>query len=334
MATINATVATLLDHAKRLDPDGKIAKIAELLSQSNEMLLDCQYKEGNLPTGHRSTIRTALPGVGFRRLNAGTLPTKSRTGQTEDATAILEAWAQCDLKVAELNGNSAEFRMSENIAFIEAMAQEMQGTMLYGNGGTDPEEFDGFMTRYASTSAVNGQNVLLGGGAGADNSSILLVCWGENVHGIYPKGSKAGLSHVDHGTQVIQNAGGVTGALMAAYMDQYTWEGGLHVRDWRYAVRIANIDISLLVANAGTTEADLTLLMIKAWHRIPSWVGVRGAWYVNRTVAQMLDVQRRDQVTAGGGLSYANVDGQWVNTFRGLPIRTCDQMIEAEALVS
>lgn len=333
MAAVNAGRATLLDHAKRMDPDGKIAKIAELLSQSNEMLLDCQYKEGNLPTGHRSTVRTGLPGVGFRRLNQGTTPTKSRTGQTEDATAILEAWATCDLKVAALNGNTAEFRMSENIAFIEAMAQAMQATMLYGNGGTDPEEFDGFMTRYNSTTAANGQNVLLAGGAGADNSSILLVAWGEGVHGIYPKGSKAGLEHFDHGTQVLQNAGGVTGALLNVYMDQYVWEGGLHNRDWRDTVRIANIDISDLIANAGA-QAELTELMTKAWHRIPSWVGKRAAWYVNRTVAEMLDIQRQDKVSAGGGLTYENVDGMWVNKFRGIPIRTCDQMLETEGLAA
>lgn len=332
MATINATVATLLDHAKRLDPDGKVAKIAEMLSQSNEMLLDCLYKEGNLPTGHRSTLRTALPGVGFRRLNAGTTPTKSRTGQTEDATAILEAWGQTDVKVAALNGNTADFRASENVAFIEAMGQEMQGTMLYGNGGTDPEEFDGFSTRYAATSAANGQNIILGGGAGSDNSSMWLVCWGENVHGIYPKGSQAGISHVDHGTVVVQNAGGVTGALMSAYMDQWTWEGGLHIRDWRYAVRIPNIDISALVAES--SDADLVKLLIKAWHRIPSWAGVRAAIYTNRTVAEYLDIQRREAVQTGGQLSYKEVDGQMVNAFRGIPIRTCDQLLETEALVS
>lgn len=332
MATINATVATLLDHAKRLDPDGKIAKIAEILSQSNEMLLDCLYKEGNLPTGHRSTLRTALPGVGFRRLNAGTLPTKSRTGQTEDATAILEAWGQTDVKVAALNGNTAEFRASENVAFIEAMGQEMQATMLYGNGGTDPEEFDGLATRYSATSQANGQNIILGGGSGSDNSSVWLVCWGENIHGIYPKGSQAGLQHVDHGTQVVQNAGGVTGALMSAYMDQWTWEGGLHLRDWRYAVRIANIDISNLVAES--SDADLVKLLIKAWHRIPSWAGVRAAIYTNRTCAEYLDIQRREAVQTGGQLSYKEVDGMMVNTFRGIPIRTCDQLLETEATVS
>ena len=71
MATINATTLTLLDHAKRLDPDGKVAAIAELLSQSNEMLTDMLYKEGNLPTGMRSTLRTQLPSVAFRRVNEG-----------------------------------------------------------------------------------------------------------------------------------------------------------------------------------------------------------------------------------------------------------------------
>ena len=56
-------VLTLADWAKRLDPQGKVPTIVELLAQSNPILDDVAYMEGNLPTGHRVTVRTGLPDV-------------------------------------------------------------------------------------------------------------------------------------------------------------------------------------------------------------------------------------------------------------------------------
>ena len=330
MAELSTLRPTLVDVAKRLDPDGKIAAIAELLAQTNPILQDMVFKEGNLPTGHRSTARTTLPGVSWRRVNAGTTPTKSKTAQTEDQTAILDAWSEIDKKVADLNGNTAAWRLSEASAFIEAMNQEMVGTLFYGNSNTDEKEFTGFAPRYANPSGSTGQNVLDAGGSGSDNTSIFLVVWGDNCHGIYPKGSTAGLKHTDYGLQVIENAGGVSGALMEGYRDHYEWEMGLHIRDWRYVVRIGSIDVSNL---GGASEADLTKFMTKAVHRIPMLAAGRAAFYCNRTVAQYLDIQRQAAVAGGGQLSYQVVDGIWTSMFRGIPIRTVDQIVENEAAV-
>jgi hypothetical protein len=243
---------TLLDWAKRLDPDGKVPVIVELLSQTNEILMDMVWREGNLPTGHRTTVRTGLPTVAWRLLNQGVQPSKSTTAQIDEQAGMLEAWSSVDKDLAILNGNVNAFRLSEAKAFLEAMNQEMAQTLFYGNAGLAPEEFTGLSVRYSLSTAANGSHVLKAGGAGADNASMWLVVWGEEtVTGIFPKGSKAGLIHEDRGEQVLQNAGGVTGAQMVALVERFQWKGGIAVKDWRYAVRICNIDVSDLVANAG-----------------------------------------------------------------------------------
>ena len=334
MATINSTVLSLLDWAKRIDPDGKTAAIAELLSQYNEILTDMQWMEGNLPTGHRTIVRTGLPTVAWRLLNAGVATSKSTTAQIDEQTGMLEAWSEVDRDLAELNGNVGAFRLSEASAFIESMNQEMAQTLFYGNSGVSPEEFTGFSPRYSSLSAVNGSNVITGSGAGADNSSVWLVVWGpQTVHGIYPKGSKAGLVHEDLGLATIESAGGIgTGTRMRAYRDHWQWKCGIALRDWRFVVRIPNIDISNLVAKS--SAADLIELMIKAIHRIPSLKMGRPVFYMNRTCFQMLDIQRRDDVIAGGGLTYSDVDGVMTANFRGIPVRKCDALIETEAVVA
>jgi hypothetical protein len=330
MPLLNANALTMADWAKRLDPDGKTPKIVEMLSQTNEVLADMLFMEGNLPTGHRTTVRTGLPTVAWRLLNQGVQPSKSTTAQIDEACGMLEAWSEVDVEIANLNGNSASFRLSEAQAFIEAMNQEMASTLFYGNSGVSPEEFTGLAARYSSTSAANGQNIVVGGGAGGqtDCMSIWLICWGANtIHGIFPKGSKAGLDHFDHGEETVETTAGIAGTRMRAYRDQYRWKTGIALRDWRYVVRIPNIDKS-------ADNADYIDLMTKAYHRILNLNMGNCAFYMNRTIRQRLDLLRRADVSTGGGLTYENVDGKIVPNFRGIPVRVCDALLESEDAIS
>ena len=328
MSTIGAKVLTLLDWVKSQDPNGKVADVVELLSQTNGVLDDMLFKEGNLPTGHQTTVRTGLPSVFWRLLNQGVAPSKSTKANITEGLGMLEAWSEVDKDLANLNGDVNAFRLSEAKAFIEAMNQEMAQTFFYGNSSTSPEEFNGLAIRYSSTSAGNGQNIIDGGAAGGqtDCLSIYLVCWGEEtIHGIFPKGSTAGIVHEDLGLQTVSDATGAGAAKYRAYQEHWQWKCGIALKDWRYVVRIANIDQSLLVAE--TTAADLTKLMIKAVHRLPNAKMGRCAFYANRTIVEFLDIQRRSDVSAGGGLTYMDVDGKNVPSFRGIPIRTCDALI-------
>lgn len=336
MVILSATVQTLADFAKGLDPNGTVATVIELLAQSNALLDDMLWKEGNLPTGERTTVRTGLPTVAWRLLNQGVSGSKSTKAQIDEQCGMLEAWSEVDKDLAELNGNTAAFRLSEAKSFIEAMNQEMAQTFFYGNSGTSPEEYTGLAIRYSSLSAANAQNIVSGGGSGSVNSSIWLVGWGEqSIHGIYPKGSQAGLMHEDLGLQTIQvQASGaevIGGTRMRAYQDHWQWKCGIALKDWRYVVRIPNIDISNLVGMS--SAADLTTLMIKAIHRIPNPQTVNLVFYMNRSCVEYLDIQRRNDVQAGGSLTYDNVDGKRVMSFRGVPIRVCDTLLETEATV-
>ena len=333
MATLGTNVLTLADWAKRLDPDGKVPSIVELLSQTNEILTDMLWMQGNLETGHRCTVRTGLPTVYWRLLNQGTQPSKSTTAQIDESIGILDAWSEVDKDLAELGGNVNSFRLSEATAFLEAMNQEMASTLFYGNSSTDPEEFNGLSLRYNDLSAANAENIVVGGGSGSDNSSIWLVCWGEQgVFGIFPKGSKAGLEHENLGLVTVETTAGVAGSRMRAYQDHWIWKSGIALKDWRQVVRIPNIDISNLVAES--SAADLIKTMSKAMHRIHSVNMGKCVFYMNRTVFQQLDIQRQSAVSTGGGITYQNVDGKIQPFFRQVPIRICDALTETEATVS
>ena len=339
MATLSNSNLTLADWAKRSDPDGRVPIVAELLSQSNEILDDCVFKEGNLPTGERVVIRTGLPGVYWRALNQGIPSTKSTTAQIDEACGILEARSEVDKDLAMLNGNTAQFRLSEDTAFLEAMNQTQAETMFYGNPGTDPKKFLGLAPRYGDLSADNAVNILSAGGSGSDNASVYLVVWGDNtVYCPFPKGSKAGLTHEDLGEQTVYNSDGTR---LQAFATRYQWKSGLVVKDWRYVVRICNIDISDLLGSTGTqastTSTALIKLMARALYRIPNMAMGRAAFYMNRTVHSGLSIAAMDKsqsvLAIQEGLSQFG-SAQSYLSFLGVPLRRVDALINTEAAVS
>lgn len=330
MATIGNNNPTLLDFAKRQDPDGKIDTIVEMLSEENAILEDMSFVEGNLETGHRTTVRSGMPTATWRKLNYGVQPDKSTTVQVTDSCGMLEAYAEVDKKLADLNGNTSAFRLSEDVAFLESMNQTMADTVFTGDVDVYPERFMGLGPRYDSLSAENGGNIIAGGGSGSDNHSIWLVVWSPTTcHGIFPKGSKAGFSHEDLGEVTLDDA---AGGHYQGYRTHYQWDIGLTVKDWRYIVRIANIDNSALTNNAAS-GANLRELMVKAVHKIPNLSRGRAVFYANRTIETFLDLQTLN--ANNGAYSYSEIMGKKVLSFRGIPIKRCDALLDGtEATIS
>lgn len=338
MATLSAKLLTMVDWAKRLDPDGKTAYIAELLSQTNSMVDDILMKEGNLPTGEQTSIRTGLPSVYYRLTNQGVPNSKSTTAQITENASILEARSQIDCDEAELNGNTSTYRLSEAEAFMEAMSQKFAETLMYGTAA-NPEEFVGFAPRYSDTSAANGENILLAGGSGSDNTSIMLVGWGaKSTFGVFPKGSKVGITHEDLGKG---DAFDENNDRFRAYMDLYKLKAGLVVKDWRYAVRIPNIDVSDLAGLTGTQDitasTSIIKLMSRAIDRLPSQAGIKPAFYANRTVLSHLRLIGLEKSSSAVTVEPAiNQFGQSIQEikFLGVPVRLNDAIVNTEALVS
>lgn len=346
MAIIGSLALTYADWAKRLEDGYRIASIIELLSQTNEILDDMLVVEGNLPTGHKTTVRTGLPQATWRLLNQGVPNAKSATAQIVDACGNLETYAVIDKDIADLNGNTAEFRLSEVRAFLEGMSQQIASTLIYGNQFTNPERFTGFAPRYSTKTIANAQtaaNVLDGGGTASTNTSIWITTWGsDTTHATFPKGKITGLQHRDMGEWPVQDASGNT---YQAYRDHFKWEIGLVLRDWRYTARVANIDVTQLT---GVSAANLINLLVRALYRLPTApAGAtsvqssdtpdiranmgRVVMYCNRVIRTYLDLQAMNKTNVL--LRLEEFQGKVITTFRGLPVRTCDAVLNNEAQV-
>ena len=326
-----ARFPNLVDMAQSLGPDGQVAAVAEILSQTNEMLADVTFIEGNLPTGHRSVVRTGLPTVTWRKFYGGVQPDKSTRAQITDSCGMVEAYAEIDKALADLNGNTAAYRAQEATAFLESMSQELQTKILYGNVFAEPETFLGMSPRYNDKSAQNADNIIDAGGIGTDNASIWLICWSPTtIHGIVPKGSTAGIKMQDLGEVTVENADG-NGGRMQAYRTHFRMDAGIVVRDWRYGVRICNIDKSLLTADL-STGANLPDLMFQAVERLPSLNG-NYAFYMSRDVRTKYR-QQLATITKNSTLSTVDVGGVKSMAFQDeIPIRRVDKLAADEARV-
>lgn len=341
MAGIGATYFDLIDLYKSQNPDGTIADVIEMLTEMNPILEDAIAVECNNGTKHLTTVRTGLPDVTWGKLYAGIPQSKSTKAQVEDTTGFVEALSTIDKRLLELSNNEGAIRLSEAQAFLESMNQEVASKMFYGSTASDPEQFMGLAPRYNSTSAPNGNNIILGGGASTDNTSIWFVTWGDNqTQLLYPKGTQAGVMREDKGEQRVTDGSG-----NAYYVKEelFRWHVGLSVRDWRYNVRIANIDVSNLKLDPGDLANDDTNvsvydLMRKAYWKLQSRrvPGGRQVIYCNRDVMEALDAL---STNSGGSDSFVRlrpmeIQGKEVLTYRGIPIRETDALLNTESLVS
>lgn len=298
------------------------------------------WKEGNLPTGERVVIRTGLPTTYYRALNQGIPSSKSTTAQVDEGCAIIEARSEMDVDLAKLNGNTNQFRLSEDSAFIESMNQTYVNGLFRGDTTVDPKQFLGLQARYNSSTAGNGTNILNAGGTTANvQSSIYLVCWSDRtVYCPFPKGSNAGLMKDDLGVQTIFDGTN----RMQAYVSRFQWKPGLAVKDWRYVVRIANVESSVLFTTSSGTQAtsaatNIIKLMARAMDKIPAFGGVKPCFYMNRTLYSGLRIQALDR-TQGvldieKGLSQFGTPMSWL-TFQGIPIRKVDALTNTESVVA
>lgn len=332
MSTIGNTYLTLADVFKRTDADKQIAAVIELLAQDNPILQEMIVKECNDGTTHLTTVRTGIPEGTWRMLYQGVQPTKSTTAQVRDATGMIEAWSEIDEKLVRMTGDSAGLRLSEAQAFLEGLNQGVATSMFYGDQATSPAKFTGFAPRFNKiATSGSGAQIVDAGGTGSDNTSIWFIVWGENtVHGLYPKGSKAGIDREDKGKQTKTNA---DGSILDVVREKFQWDIGLSVRDYRYVSRIANIDVSDVKAG----NVKLYDFMRKAYYKLKQRrvMGGRAAIYLNTDMLEALDALATNGGTTDNfvRLTRKEIEGEEVLTYRGIPLRESDALLNTEARV-
>lgn len=331
MATIGKNFLTLKDMYSQMEGDGKVtAAVIDLFVSSNAILEDAIAVECNEGTHHKTTVRNGLPQPQFRQFYQGVECQKGDYTPITDDTAMLDDYSEVDKKLADINGNTAQFRLNEAEAHIQGMNKTVKTNMFYGSKGKNACSFNGLANRYNKLSDTEGElgyQVIDAGGTGNDNTSIYFVTWGDrHTHMIYPKGSKAGIQREDKGQVTVQDA---KGRNYEAYRDYFSWDLGLCVRNYRSSARICNIDVAALKGNNGVDIADK---MVEAYYRIEEHaVNGKTVIYANNTVRTALHKQAMAKTNVN--LTIDEFAGKPIVKFLGIPIKPVSEILNTEARV-
>ena len=340
MAALLQTMLQLSDVYKRTDKQG-VADIIEMMNTtSQDIFSDFVMAECNDGTKHTHTIRTGLPTTSWGALYEGIAQSKSQTQQVDDTTGFVEALATVDKRVLDLAGeNRLAVRASESQPFIESMAQELVQALFYHDPATNVRYPKGLGARFgALATAGAGNQIVDAGGTGSDNTSVWMVGWGNHgVCGLYPKGTQAGIKQEDKGEQRVQDANNnpyyVEEEMFSAHM-------GFAVKDWRNVSRVANVDVSDLKAGS----VDIYGFLRQAYYKLnvrrvqkvmDQKAPERTVIYMNRDVLEALDAISTNSAAGDNfiRLRPMEIEGKEVMSYRGIPIRETDALLNTEARV-
>lgn len=334
---------TMLDIAKAMDATGQTieSEVAMLLAQTNSILQDQVFVEGNLINGYQGVIQTGLPKVFYKMIGEPVRSSKATKAQISEGCSILEGRSLVETDLLGGATGIAKERVFQSKAFAESMMQTDARTMFYGSAA-NPKEYVGFANRYRSSSDGNGANIISAGGT-TNLTSVWVIAWGDDtIFATTPMGIKSGIEHKDLGEITITELDSEQHEVQReVYADRWKLRKGLFVKDWRYGVRIANIDTVALKNGTGTQAANARTNIVykieEALSLLPGHSGVKIAIYGNKGVLAGLRALGRDMsqatVETKKGFNQFGKD-IWTTSVEDVPFRICDQLIKAESLVA
>lgn len=342
MSTLTQSTQSMIDQYKNVDGMGRYIDVIEVLNDTSQYILDdWSWMECNSGTKHTRSIRTGLPSVSWGSLYAGIPQSKSAKQTVDDTTGFVEGLSQVDTRQLDLYAeNKVPIRSAEGRTFVESMAQELLSAMFYHDPATNPKYPKGLGARYGALAANGaGNQIVDAGGTGSDNTSIWMVEWGyDGVSAIYPKGTPAGIQRENMGRQRVLDANGDP-----YYVEEelFRTHVGFSLGDWQRVSCVRNIDVSDLEAGS----VDIYKFLRKAYWKLKSRrvnkimdqkAPGRIAIYANKDVCEAMDALATNSGTTDNftRLSWGEIQGQEVMTYRGIPVRETDAILNTEAQVT
>lgn len=322
----NTSKYSLVEQAKRIDPDGDQAKIAEVLNRKmGGILSEAPWMPSNDTWTNKTTRRASLPTGSRRRLNARVTPSVSRTTEIMDVIENLEDYADVDAAIVDSMPSPAMFRSGEVDAFVEGLGQTIVSDILYGDSDADPDSMHGLSARMDT---LDSRFVIGEGGSGSDVTSIYVVNWNANsCHLMYPKNMAAtlGVQHTDKGQVTSETSSGN----MEIYRDHFVIRCGMVVRDPRAIGRLANIESA---GASNTFDEDNLIALLNNMN-----IGDGARIYCNETILTQMQIRLKDK----NNVNYTQDNGDGLSgmppmRFQGIPIRKIDReiLVNTEAAIS
>ena len=302
-------------------------RMLEAQAQTNDIWRILHVQACNDGTGEKVMLRESLPEMAWRMINRGIKPTKTGSRVARYTTGGIEDFSNVDERILKLyqdKGAKDAYRMSEIKGKQMAATNQMSKTIFYGDEKTNPAGFTGLSAHYNKIAGAKGlwkEQVVDAGGTGNNLTSIWFIASSsETVYGIYPVGTTGGYHYEDNGKVYVEDD---EGGHFWAYQGQINWDFGIAVRDPRYVVRLANVDVT------NFNDVDFKKKLIDAYDRI------QDTRYPISVLCNRRAQTYLDQMAAQGTNAFTSADwfGQKITHYWGAPILRNDAISCNEAQI-
>lgn len=314
---------TLIDFKQQYGPgENPVADVCEILYKSNPMFEHIPWRAGNELTGHRFFVRTELPFAHTREVNQGIMRSNSKISTdsetTEEFVTSYHADAHAMNELFQGSAHANAYLASEEKPHIYALGDAVLNAMLYGS---NPKGVRGFMYRLSDLEGAYKDQIIDASELiePTDNPrfrSVLAVKWDPSeVSGIHNKHGSLGMTVERFDTQVYDRDKNGT---FTAYVVNMHWHAGLMVRDKRYIMRIANIDLNAL-EESEENRRKLFRLMLRTKNEIRQAGEGRMVYYMSKDLYTPIELAAIEKGNLA--LSYEHIQGDvTVTRFAGYEI--------------
>lgn len=339
------TTLTLAELVRREDPDGTMADIVDVLSETNAIVMDATWIQCNDGSSHQHTRSVTEPAGAERMFGQGVQREAGVTEVVNEPTTLLSGLSTPDADMLRQQPEGAALaRAKEDAFFINGMTKTHVNRIFNGDRATNPLQVNGINNRSdynALSSDYVFDNAQGNASATANKTSIYIIQFGfKMVNLIYPRNMAPGstngmpITHRDFGEDLVIDPLNTTNT--AQYPAMRSWfqiAFGLDIADPRMIKRICNISTSNIDGNDDFSfDEDL---LIDAFNELENG-GLGAVIYCNRTIKSQMMKRANEK---GNAQWTADQEGHGpfarpVLRFWGIPVREVAQIGNDQATVS
>lgn len=313
MAGISAySYMNLPEAFKRAHYDSGAESLGEL-TQIIDLLDVMPWKPASNGIFNRQFQFTGLGAGSFSRPGTGIPTIASRGDLIEEPVKMYEGQSLIDERILDGVDDPWDVRDSEDFANMEGAFQDWAYNLLYGNDGTNPDNFMSFAMRRPALTGYS--PYVFSAGAGSNVSDAwLFELSPQTLFLTYPKSSGTpGFKNEDRG-RIFANSVSGTGQnyFWARYLQIWA---GIVLRNARALMRYTNL------ATSGAANTFSITDFVRFGKNQLQNRGRNAFLFVNRTIQGQIEAQAYKD-TANGALTIQNIEGYGPVTFvAGIPLR-------------
>lgn len=261
--------------------------VVHTLEDTEPLFSSAPIIQCNSGRAHKTQVFTEYPVGQTRGYNQGVTAEKAATKIVQDETCMTETYNEIDVEIVKQNKNSAQWRANQDSAFVRGLAHSVAERIFNGSKKRDPNEFDGFRTRF---SKIDGEHVVdaMSGMTATDTlfGDIFLINWHPStVHLIYPEG--AGTAGLQQDFERNVDGRDKKNRLFKVDRSWYRMYLGLAVPDPAQVVRVCNVPMNLALSG----DYDLIRALTLATEALPGDAFPSCGIYMNKTLRTALRLQ-------------------------------------------